>query len=550
MPTTLKAFYLRFILVWGAVMVVPAAWAHALDGYVEEVMKQWAVPGLAIAVVKDGEVVFAKGYGVREVGRPEPVDENTIFEIGSMTKSFTGAAAAILVDEGKLQWHGLITSYLPEFQFSDPWITSHATLEDIAAHRVGIDGNVVWAGRTVDLDSVLHSVRYLPPASHFGEFFYSNTGIMTLGKIVEKVSGQRWEDFYASRLFVPLAMTRSNVEREAYIPRANLAPCWVCVAPEHAKIGLDALDKRETNVAAPHGLSVQGNLPPGKGRKVELWPWRNDRAGPAGAVNSTAHDMAQWLIMQIAQGEYRGKRLLSRAQAQQMHSPHVSTYETGQDETSLYGQSLVQFGYGFGWRQGIYRGHRIISHSGGEVGFGSHMLFFPQERLGIVVLQNVDFRDSNGHLAVARRFADDYLGLSPLDWNAYETGQWSPKHEAREIDPGEGILRQRHRINKEDAIRYLGDYSNPVIGAVSILSDQETLMLQIEPLAKGEIFLRDPQHGTVVYLGADRWQMSISFTLSDDGKVSGFVLGKDGGELLPFAFDRLNGLHSRPSMNP
>jgi len=105
-------------------------------------MNQWAVPGLAVAVVKDGEVVFAKGYGVREVGRPERVDENTIFEIGSMTKSFTTAAAAILVDEGKLQWDSLITSYLPGYQFSDPWITSHATVKDIAAHRVGIDANL------------------------------------------------------------------------------------------------------------------------------------------------------------------------------------------------------------------------------------------------------------------------------------------------------------------------------------------------------------------------------------------------------------------------
>jgi CubicO group peptidase (beta-lactamase class C family) len=549
-----QAFFLWLFLTCGAATAVPSASTPPLDGYVEEVMNQWAVPGLAIAVVKDGAVVFAKGYGVRDSGRPEPVDENTIFEIGSMTKSFTTAAAAILVDEGKLQWDGLITSYLPGFQFPDPWITSHAILKDIAAHRTGIDANIVWGRSSTDLDSVLQSVRYLTPVSHFGEYFYSNTGMMTLGKIVEKVSGQRWEDFYESHLFAPLGMTRSSVKRETYIPRANLAPCWLCTAPERAKIGLDALDKRETNVAAPHGLSVQGNLPPGKGRKVDVWPWRNDRAGPAGAVNSTAHDLAQWLIMQIDQGEYRGKRLFSRTQAQQMHSPHVSTYEATEaprssDETSN-GQSLVQLGYGYGWRVEIYRGHRMISHGGGEVGFGTHMLFFPEERLGIVVLGNVDYRDSDGHIAIARRFADYYLGLSPLDWNAFEARQWTPKHEARELDPKEELERHRIKINKEDAERYPGDYDNPAIGAVTILSEQEALVLKIEPLLKADIYLRDLQHGSVVFRGADRWQMSIAFTLGDDGKVSGFVLGKDGGELLPFVFGRLSGPHGLQILNP
>jgi len=533
-----QAFNLGLILASGPALAVAASSAPPLDGYVEAVMKQWAVPGLAVAVVKDGELIFAKGYGVRQAGRSEPVDANTIFEIGSMTKSFTTAAAAILVDEGKLQWDGLVTSYLPGFQFSDPWISSHATLEDIAAHRTGIDANIVWNARTSGTDRVLQRVRFLAPANHFGEYFYSNTGMMTLGGIVEKVSGQRWEDFLASRLFAPLAMTRSGADRELYIPRSNLAPCWLCAAPERAVIGLEALAEREKNVAAPHGLSVQGNLPPGKGRRMQVWPWRNDRAGPAGAVNSTAHDMAQWLIMQIDQGEYHGKRLLSRTQAQRMHSPHVSTYAAGHDENSIYARSLVQFGYGYGWQVGMYRGHKMISHSGGQVGFGSHMLFFPEQRLGIVVLQNADYRDANEQLAIARRFADDYLGLVPLDWNAYQAGQWSRRHEAREQNPNEEF--ERVRIKAEDAQRYVGDYENPALGAVSIRLERGTLVLEFEPLCQADIYLPDPYEGTLVFHSVDRSQMSISFTFGDDGMANGLVLGKHGGELQPFPFRKIH----------
>ncbi len=529
------------------VLTMVGSWASAAslppapppNDYVEATMRQWAVPGLAIAVVKDGEVVFSQGYGVKQAERSEPVDENTIFEIGSMTKSFTTAAAAILVDEGKLRWEGPVTSYLPSFQFSDPWITAHATLEDIAAHRVGIDANIVWNIGNNDLDSVLHRVRYLAPANHFGEFLYSNTGMMTVGKIVERASGKSWQELFETRLFAPLSMTRSSTDRESYIPRENLAPCWLCTAPGAAKLGLDALAVRERNVAVPHGLSVRGNRPPGEARRVEVWPWRNDHAGPAGAVNSTARDMAQWLIMQIDQGRYKGKRVISPDQAQRMHSAHVLMQSAGEEDASHYGRSLVNFGYGYGWSVGIYRGHAMISHSGGQVGFGSHMLFFPGERVGVVVLQNVDYRDSNLPLVVARRFADYYLGIPPLDWNAYEAGQWSRKHESREQYPDEDY--RPTAFDKKSAERYLGDYENPAIGMVSVLLDEGMLMLKIDTLCKADIYMSNPQDGALVFRSADRSQMSISFTRGKDGTASGLVLGKNGGEILPLVLAKVRG---------
>lgn len=492
------------------------------------------MPGAAVAVVQNNRVILEKGYGVRELGRPETVDANTIFEIGSMTKSFTATAAAILVDEGRLRWNDRVTAHLPQFQFPNPWLTTNVTLEDLAAHRVGLDANLLWAARPWNMDLVIERVRFLTPAGHFGEFFYSNTGMMILGKVVEEASGQTWQSFFEDRLFAPLGMSRSSVERQAYLPRERLAPCWHCPSPDGARMGLSALDAHERNVAAPHGLVVSGEWRADGRRVVEVWPWRDDRAGPAGAVNSTAHDMAQWVMLHLGAGEYEGHRIFSRAQAREMHSVHVTTGERDPEERSAYDRALAEQGYGYGWRVASYRGHRMLWHGGGQVGYSSVMCLFPDRRLGIVVLQNLHFRDTASQRSIALKFADHYLGLSRLDWDSHEGARWMASRRQRELlSPAASAQRM-----KSHASAFIGHYRNPALGEVAIDWHLGGAALELGP-STADLHFQDRMRAVAVFRGSDRRQISLVLTSDQHGTPTGFVLGEQG-ELQPLIFKRVS----------
>ena len=179
-----------------------------LDEYVNKAMKDWGVPGVAIAVIKDDRIVLAKGYGVRELGKPEPVDERTLFAIGSSSKAFTAAAIAMLVDDKKLKWDDPATQYLPGFQLYDPYVTRELTVRDLLTHRVGLErGDQLWYATTFDRDDILRRIRYLQPSSSVrSKFGYQNIMFLAAGKIVKSVSGQEWDDFVRERIFVPLGM--------------------------------------------------------------------------------------------------------------------------------------------------------------------------------------------------------------------------------------------------------------------------------------------------------------------------------------------------------
>ncbi len=185
---------------------------QGFDDYVNKAIKDWDVPGVAIAVVKDDKIVFAKGYGVREIGKPDKVDERTIFAIGSSSKAFTAAAIAMLVDEGKLKWDDPATKYLPGFQLYDPYATRELTVRDLLSHRVGLErGDYLWYASSYDRSEILRRIRYLKPStslrSHFG---YQNIMFLAAGQIVPSVTGKEWDDFVRDRIFVPLDMKASG----------------------------------------------------------------------------------------------------------------------------------------------------------------------------------------------------------------------------------------------------------------------------------------------------------------------------------------------------
>ena len=258
-----------------------------LDAYIQQAMRDWQGAALSIAVVKDDSVVFAKGYGVREVGKVDPATPQTLYAIGSNTKLFTAVAAGMMVDEGKMRWDAPVTTYLPGFQLYDPFVTREITIADMLSHRSGLGrrGDLIWYGSSFDRAEILRRIRYLAPNSSFrSQYGYQNIMVMGAGEAVAAVAGRSWDDVIKQRIFQPLRMTSSNTSTNDL--------------------------RSATDVATPH---VWRN-----GKPVPV-PWRNiDNIAPAGSINSNVVDMAQWLRFLLADGKVRGQQLIKAATLSQI----------------------------------------------------------------------------------------------------------------------------------------------------------------------------------------------------------------------------------------
>jgi len=271
-----------------------------LDAFAGRVLKEFEVPGLAVAIVKDGKIVLSKGYGVRKLGDPTPVDENTLFGIASNTKAFTAAALAMLVDEGKITWDDPVTKHLPAFQLYDPYVTREMTIRDLLTHRSGLGlgaGDLLWwPPSDYSREEIIRRFRYVKPATSFrSRYAYDNVLYMIAGQVVAAVSGKSWDDFIKERIFKPLLMTTSNTT----VAALTSSPNW----------------------AAPHA-KVEGRLKP-------VTPMALENVGPAGSINSNVTEMAKWLIVQLNRGRIPGidtsPRLFSERQNREMWSAQTIT---------------------------------------------------------------------------------------------------------------------------------------------------------------------------------------------------------------------------------
>src|SRR6476661_1850237 len=286
-----------------------------IDAYANTVMETWHGPGMAIAIVKDDKVVMAKGYGVRELGKPDKVDENTLFAIASNTKAFTTASLAILVDEGKINWNDKVSKYLPDFQMYDPWVTNELTIRDIVSHRSGLDtfsGDLLWYDTTYPTDEILRRVRYLKPVSSFRtRYGYQNLMFIAAGRIIEKVSGMKWADFVHTKILSPLGMSRTTTS---------------------------VRDMKE-NFAMPHNESG--------GKLRALPPGYLDDAIGAVRLNSSVSDLSKWIRLQLGRGTFEGKKIFSSDRSWDMWQPNISIPVS--DQSMKLTPSRHFRGYGMGW---------------------------------------------------------------------------------------------------------------------------------------------------------------------------------------------------------
>jgi len=264
-----------------------------LDSYIARVLKTFEVPGLAVAIVKDGKVVLAKGYGVRKLGETTPVDENTLFGIGSNTKAFTSAALATLVDEGKISWDDPVYQRLPGFQMYDPYVSHEMTIRDLLTHRSGMglgEGDLLfWPHTTYPRDEIIYRLRFMKPASSFrSRFAYDNLLYIAAGQIIPAVTGQSWEDYIREHILLPVGMKTTNLSNAAF--------------------------KSGSNFAWPHS-KLDG--------KLQVIDFINlDNAGPAGSINSSVAEMAKWVALQLNRGKLPNSdaRLFSERQSREMWS--------------------------------------------------------------------------------------------------------------------------------------------------------------------------------------------------------------------------------------
>ena len=463
-----------------------------LDAWVQRAMKTFDVPGVSLAVVKDGRVVVAKGYGVRRLGAPEPVDARTLFGIASNTKVFTATALGILVDEGKIRWDAPVIDYVPWFQMSDPYVTREMTVRDLLVHRSGLGlgaGDLLWwPASTYNRKEIARRLRYIPLATSFrSAYAYDNVLYLVAGEVIEAVSGQSWEDFMSSRILAKVGMTGSNVRHS------------------------DAT--RGGNVATPHA-SVDGKVRP-------IAAFDSDNTNPAGGINSNAQDMAKWLIVQLDEGRLAdGSALIAPATARQL-STLVTPIPIGQGPPELKELRPNFNGYGLGLGLRDYRGHKLLTHTGGLPGYVSRVAMIPDARLGIAVLTNQE--STMAFEAIADHIMDAYLGAAISDWIAiFDTIERRGRAAIASSTQASSASRAPGSRPSLPLDRYAGKYRDAWYGDVTIAPAGGGLTITFDrtPLLTGT--LEHWQHDTFVARWTDRELRAdafVTFALDADGNI-------------------------------
>jgi CubicO group peptidase (beta-lactamase class C family) len=424
----------------------PATKLQGLDELADQAMKQWKVPGVAIAVVGDGKVIYAKGYGYRDFENKLPVTTGTLFPIGSITKSFTALTFAILKDEGKVDWDQPVRTYLPEFDMNDVVATERATPRDLFSHRTGLPRHdFVWYSSDFTRDDLVARLRYLKPNKSFRSAYqYNNLTVMTMGYLEGKLTELGWEGAIRQRIFTPLGMTHSN-------------------------LSVEEIEKTDDH-ALPYEL---------KKEVVTKVPFHNINAiGPAGSINSSVDDMSHYLAFQLGDGKYGDKRIVSESNLREMHSPQTAIPDPP-PAFSLPG--LGHFSYGLAWVVTSYRGHNLVWHNGGIDGFYALLSMLPDDHIGVVVLTNLPHGQTPEVLAY--NVYDRLLGLDPLPWfDRFKELDAKGKQEADEAKKNKPSDRKTGTHPSHNLSDYAGEYENPGYGKIKVTLKGDSLELSVNKL--------------------------------------------------------------------
>lgn len=481
----------------------------SLERSIERAVADWPVVGLGCSVIVGGETLSARGYGVRRIHSAEPVDDRTLFAIGSVSKSFTGAAVAMLVDEGLISWDSRVVDHLPAFRMFDPWVTREMTVRDLLTHRSGLErGDFMWYKSGYDAAEVMRRVAHLQPSWSFRTSFgYQNIMYLAAGELITALAGQSWDDFIRERIFVPLGMSDS---------RASFAT-------------VDA----GGNVAIPHTRDESDEL-------VPIVSHEGFNMNPAGSIYSSARDMQAWLQLAIDGGAFKGKRLLSTGSSRMTHTPQMLIAQSAWAEMFPEAEFLS---YAAGWFVCVYRGLTVITHGGNIDGMSAVAAVVPEKRFGLTALVNVN--SCRLPQALVYHAIDSVIFDRPTTWLV-------------EFREREAFGRERLRYADEDRKRstlpgtaparplevYAGTYCDDFYGTASVTYDGERLYLSFVgfegalehwQLDSFTVNIDDP------YLRA--YKSVVRFELDDFAEPSGLTLVVLGGL-------RMNLRRKRPEPQP
>ena len=432
-PTIALCFLVISISSWGQAPAstqtgLSVETAAAIRTFVGATLTQWHVAGAAVGIVKDGKIAFLEGFGKRDAARGLPVTPKTRFILGSTTKAFTTAALAMLVAERKIEWDQPVSTYLPEFRLRDEYASAHATVRDLASHRTGLPRHdYVWVNSPMDLPEMVRSLRFLEPSRELrASFQYNNLMYITLGLLVERMSGMPWDAFVHERIFKPLGMNGSG-----------------CTVPEFQAAPEYAVSFRwEKEAFAPQPL-------PTPAEKLMYG------ARASGSVNTTAEDMCAWMLAHL-QFTQAGSKSTFPAPVWETHAPQIPIPWNPASNPEVLTPS-----YGMGWMISVYRGNWSVHHGGSTLDFNSAVALFPRAQTGVVILINASSPATD---ILANGISDLALSLSPIDWNKRTADQIKARRPAGSAEkPVEGT-RPAHPLEA-----YAGDYAHPAYGPMTIV---------------------------------------------------------------------------------
>ena len=475
-----------------------AARMARFDAFVESVQKQFDVPGVAVAIVKDGQVVLERGYGVRKLGEPAKVDAHTMFAIASNTKAFTAAALNMLQDDGKLKTTDRVIDHLPWFRMSDAYVTREMRIRDLLAHRSGLSlgaGDLLyWPTTTYSTREVAERLKDVPLTGGFREqYAYDNILFGVAQLVVEEASGMSFKQFLQSRIFTPLGMGETRYNSDDLKPGDN-------VAVGHAKFDFKDL------------------------KPVGVTSWRN--VSGAGGLYSSVHDIAKWMNVQLAGGVYAGsgddaKRLFSEQRQREMWTM-LTPIPVGKPSVPELAPVVPNFsGYGQGWNLSDYGGDKLVWHTGGWPGQVSRLTLVPGRKLGVIVLTSAELGVAFN--AVTYRALDMMLGRSGNDWlKAYAASYAKSQADADTSWQKHVAARAANSTPSLPLANYAGTYRDPWYGDVLIRQGAKGLELQFSKTAELLGDIEHWQHDSFIVRWRDRGLNAdafVNFSLDADGKI-------------------------------
>lgn len=475
----------------------PTPLPPGLDAYIAKVLDTFHVPGLSIAIVKDGQVLLAKGYGVRRMGHSLPVDAHTHFPIASNSKAFTAAALGILAEKGKLKWNDRVIDHLPWFRLSDPYVTREITIKDLLVHNSGL---APYAGdllqfpvTTFTRREIVEKIRHLPLVNSFrSEYAYDNVLYLAAGEVIEAVSGLSWEDFIRREVLDPAGM-KETLHRFS-------------------------LFKGQPNGAMPHIPDSKGNI---SVLETFFEEGMSDKSNPAGGIVSNAADMAKWMLLQLDSGKTQSGKPLFRPATTKLMWQGVMQMPEMSVPAWIAPAGTTLNSYALGFRIYMNRGTKVVTHGGKLDGFVSCVMMFPESGLGITVLTNQE--SGNAYNAIIQHIADYYLKTGSTNWirgyRVQEDAKFARFARLEQQSLGKRDTASRPALPLE---KYAGIYRDPWYGDVSITVKDGQLRMQFKhtPVFNGKV--EHWQYETFIV----RWDHRevrgdafITFSLDADGKI-------------------------------